>query len=84
MPVNVENFDDLAPGDLYEDGAFHPCLCVRVFQGGVTGISLVDGSYPRSADIGVSGVRKLTPEEAWRWRLKGPDDEEIPSASRWW
>lgn len=37
-------------GGLYEDCAYHPCLCIKVDEAGrdVTGISLIDGSLPRS------------------------------------
>lgn len=54
-------------GDLYEDSAFHPCLAVGVDydEDDIWGISLIDGSYPRSCSFLYSGVRKLTVEEAW-------------------
>ena len=78
----------ISPGDLYEDCSYHPCVCLGAGDGAVWGVSLVDGSYPRTCDIGVCGVRKLTPEEAWSIRVGGPTDSRIrrriaPSA-RWW
>lgn len=84
MPMTITNAVDIAPGDLYEDTFYHPCLCVAIENKEVTGISLVDGSYPRAADIGVSDVRKLTPAEAWHWRRFGPKDTVVPVDQRWW
>ena len=57
-------------GDIYEDSAHHPCLCVEINvpNDEIWGISLVDGSYPRSCSLEHSGVRELTIEEAWRIR----------------
>ena len=76
------------PGDIYEDSAYHPCVCIDAKDGALWGISLIDGSYPRSCDIGVSGVRRLTPEEAWTIRLSGPADagarRRISRDKRWW
>jgi hypothetical protein len=83
----VETFK---PGDFYEDCSFHPCLCIEVDdQGGISGISLIDGSYPRSCDIENCGVRKLTLEEALIWKRKGPQklDEPwspLPDKQWWW
>lgn len=58
-----------APGELYEDCSYHPCLCVGVDyeegEDGIWGISLIDGSYPRCCSIFHCGVRKLSVEEAW-------------------
>ena len=65
--------EDISPGDIYEDVFFHPCLGIGVEQGAAWGISLIDGSQPRTVDLGVSGARKLTIEQAWEWKLKGPD-----------
>lgn len=61
-------------GEIYEDAFFHPCLCLGIDEAGfVWGVSLVDGSYPRATDIHRSGVRRLTVEEAWEWKMKGPE-----------
>jgi hypothetical protein len=84
MPTTVTTTAEIKPGDIYEDTFYHPCLCVAVQYREVTGISLVDGSYPRAADLGVSGVRKLTPEEAWHWRRFGPKDATVSIGNRWW
>ena len=32
------------PGDIYEDCAYHPCLCTAVDGYGISGISLIGGS----------------------------------------
>jgi hypothetical protein len=65
--------DDISPGDIYEDVFFHPCLCVGVEDGAAWGISLIDGSQPRTVDLGISGVRKLTVQQAWEWKQRGPE-----------
>ena len=59
---------NIKPGDIYEDSAYHPVLCVGVETpggDGIWGISLIDGSEPRSCSILHSGVRKLSVDEAW-------------------
>ncbi|MDO7843282.1 hypothetical protein [Sphingomonas immobilis] len=60
------------PGDLYEDVFYHPCLCVAVDEenDGIWGISLIDGSYPRSTSLLFSVPRKLAVEEAWEMKRK--------------
>ena len=83
-PISRGEADQLKPGDIYEDPYYHPCLCLAVENLEATGISLIDGSYPRAADIGVSDVRKLTLEEAWHWKMFGPRDAVISSEYRWW
>jgi hypothetical protein len=84
IPISIEDADQLKPGDIYEDPFYHPCLCLAVENLEATGISLIDGSYPRAADIGVSDVRKLTLEEAWHWKMFGPRDAEVSPENRWW
>lgn len=86
----MANKETLAPGDIYEDCAFHPVLCVKVDEeeDEISGISLIDGSWPRSCSLGHCGVRKLTVEEAWRWKLQGPadipEDVELRPEQKWW
>ena len=58
------------PGVIYEDGFLHPCLCLGVDEGVAWGISLIDGSYPRSTDIFLGGIRELTMDEVMIWKLK--------------
>ena len=76
------------PGDFYEDCAFHPCLCTHVSGHDIEGISLIDGSVPRSCDIVHCGVRKLTLEDVLQIKEKGPLESEsrdvIPPDKRWW
>jgi hypothetical protein len=84
MPLEISKAFEIAPGEIYEDSAYHPCLCVGVEGNEIWGISLIDGSYPRTEELGLSGVRKLTVEEAWSWKLHGPDDEVVPPKNRWW
>ena len=84
MPVEVKNSKDLKPGDLYEDSLKHPCLCVNRTGTEVSGISLIDGSYPRSDDMNHTTLRRLTVEEAWHWRRQGPRDRELSPQQQWW
>jgi hypothetical protein len=84
MPTPVLSTADIHPGEIYEDTFYHPCLCVKVDGTRVIGISLVDGSFPRTTDFRVTEVRKLTPEEAWQWRLHGPPDAVLIESQRWW
>lgn len=81
---------DLAVGDIYEDCAYHPVLCMGISyeDDNVLGISLIDGSQPRSCSLRHCGVRKLTVEEAWKIELEGPPNDEhrakIREENRWW
>jgi hypothetical protein len=90
MSQDRDIFGDLiiAPGDIYEDCAYHPCLCIGSDEGTVWGISLIDGSQPRSCDLRMCGVRLLTPGEAWQIKSEGPTDDqakaEYPAEGRWW
>lgn len=86
MPTPIHSPADLSPGDYYEDCAFHPCVCMRVDSEDdeIQGISLVDGSFPRSCSGRHCGVRKLSFAEALHWRFFGPADQTIPSDKRWW
>jgi hypothetical protein len=56
--------ETIKPGDIYGDTFYHPYPCIAVGNGEITGISLVYGTYPPAADIGVSRVGKFSPEEA--------------------
>ena len=75
--------DRFQPGDIYEDSAMHPCLCVEADYGDdeIWGISLVDGSYPRSCSLSHSGVRKLTVQEAWTRKLELQRNSSNPKSS---
>lgn len=84
MPTPIEEPKHLKPGDVYEDSFFHPCLCMKIEDGVVSGISLVDGTYPRSDDLRFTHLRKLTLDEAWRWRTHGPQDRDLDRPARWW
>ena len=55
----------IRPGDVYEDCAFHPVFCVSldVDDDEITGISLIDGSTPRSCSLQFCGVEQLTLED---------------------
>jgi hypothetical protein len=71
-PLWVASSESIAPGDLYEDVFYHPCLCVGVDEetDGIWGVSLVDGSYPRSTSLRYSAPRKLSVDEAWELKRK--------------
>jgi hypothetical protein len=80
----------LKPGDIYESCSHHPVLCLGVDYKNdeIWGISLVDGTYPRSCSLLHCGVRKLTPKQAWQIKLHGPveaqDRDRISEQKRWW
>jgi hypothetical protein len=88
MTKNHPDDLDIEPGQIYEDCAYHPCLCLGTVDGSVWGISLIDGTQPRSCDLRMCGVRILTPVEAWEIKLNGPSDLEAKSSypveRRWW
>jgi hypothetical protein len=56
--------DYIAVGDIYEDCSFHPCLCTRSEGDDIDGISLIDGSAPRSCSLAHCGPTALTVSEA--------------------
>lgn len=51
---------DIQPGEIYEDCAFHPVLCTHNDGETVNGISLIDGTSPRSCDLVYCDVIKLS------------------------
>ena len=80
----------IKPGDIYESCSYHPVLCLGVDykQDEIWGVSLIDGSYPRSCSLLHCGVRKLTPKQAWQIKMSGPldaaDGERVDPKRRWW
>ncbi|MDX2087354.1 MAG: hypothetical protein SFX73_05870 [Kofleriaceae bacterium] len=60
----------IAIGDIYEDCAFHPVRCEGVEDEdgdvAVWGVSMIDGTRPRSCSLSHCGVIKLTEDEAQR------------------
>ena len=80
----------LKPGDIYEDCAYHPVLCLGVdyTKDEIWGVSLVDGTHPRSCGLVHCGVRRLTPKQAWQIKMRGPLlDPGITPLSKdkqWW
>jgi len=79
---------NLVAGGFYEDCAYHPCLTmgVNAEEGDIWGISLVDGSWPRACCLDHCGVIPLTMEQAWRWKMCGPDEtiNDDPLEHSWW
>ena len=74
---------DILPGQFYEDCFYHPCLCLSFDreEDEIVGISLIDGSYPRSCSVRDCGVNFLSYEEAVHWKFHGPphvDPKLIP------
>ena len=89
MPTEIYSARDISPGEIYEDVFFHPCVCVEITDFEIWGISLIDGSYPRTTDIQNSLPRKLSIKEAWIWKIKGPQDLDERSIKleekyKWW
>ena len=80
----------LSVGDIYEDCDYHPCLCVSISteDDDISGISLIDGTQPRSCSLIHCGIRKLSVAEAWNIKLNGPTEKEVAENytpdKRWW
>jgi len=52
----------IGPGDIYEDCAFHPVLCLVVHDdGSISGVSLIDASWPRNCSPDGCAPIKLMP-----------------------
>jgi hypothetical protein len=51
---------DIRPGDIYEDGAYHPVLCTHRDDDYIQGISLIDASTPHGCSLTHCGVAALT------------------------
>lgn len=64
--ATADQTDRIAVGDIYEDCAYHPVLCTLADYDGdeLAGISLIDGSSPRSCSPTFCGPARLTVEEA--------------------
>lgn len=64
---------DFAVGEIYEDCSFHTVLCTAILaQDGdteLTGISLIDGSYPRTCSVLNCGPTPLTISQAMTAKL---------------
>ncbi len=56
--------DLISVGGIYEDCSFHPCLCTLIEGDEIAGISLIDGSTPRSCSRAHCGPTALTLSEA--------------------
>ena len=72
LRVTRDQPDDIKPGDIYEDCAFHPVLCTSVDGDELEGISLIDASMPRACSIGHCGVIKLSVQDALAARTNWP------------
>ena len=85
MPEELTSETSLKPGDFYEDCAYHPCLCISTDreEDNISGISLIDGSFPRSCSFVHCGVRKLSREEAMHWKFFGPLDHTLAKDADW-
>lgn len=46
-------------GQIYRDCSYHPVLCTEVYDDDVAGVSLIDGSSPRSCSIRHCGVEVM-------------------------
>lgn len=84
MPLDIVTSDDIHVGDIYEDSFYHPCLCLCKEGMLISGVSLIDGSWPRAEDIGLSGIRVLSCDEALLWKQQGPQDIVLEKKWRWW
>lgn len=67
----AKDHDGFIEGGIYEDCAFHPVLCTTVDkeEREIQGISLIDGSLPRSCSIDHCGPEHLSVQAALLIRL---------------
>ncbi len=56
--------ETITVGQIYEDCIYHPCRCTHSEGGDIEGISLIDGSAPRSCSLFHCGPIALTVPEA--------------------
>jgi len=52
--------EEIRPGDIYEDCAFHPVLCTYLDGDEIGGVSLIDATAPRACSLSHCGVVKLS------------------------
>ena len=84
-------------GDIYEDCAYHPVICEEIEGDDIAGVSMLDGSRPRSCSLRHCGVRKMSQAEAdkrviaWKkggerelMRLRGWTEEAIDIFMKEW
>jgi len=86
MPSRIASYEGIGVGEVFEDCAYHPCLCVKIDAENdeIVGVSLIDGSFPRCCSIKHCGIRKLSIAEALEWKVKGPKDVKIEPHKKWW
>jgi len=70
--VTIDESEDINPGDIYEDCAFHPVLCTHNDGEVVMGISLIDATSPRTCDLKHCGVVKLSVTDVIAARANWP------------
>jgi len=63
---------EIVVGGFYYDCAYHPVLCTESDEEGVAGISLVDGSMPRSCSLKHCAPKPLTLKQALWIKKNGP------------
>ncbi|WP_374774983.1 hypothetical protein OG756_20770 [Streptomyces sp. NBC_01310] len=64
--IDQRNPAGIRVGDIYEDCSFHPVLCTEIDDDGgvvLSGVSLIDGSFPRSCDGRYCGPIRIAVEE---------------------
>lgn len=59
---------DIQPGEFYWDCHGHPVLCTENDGDQLSGISLLDGTWPRGCSIGCCAPEKLTLQDVIRLR----------------
>ncbi len=74
--IDPRNPTGIRVGDIYEDCSFHPVLCTEIDDDGgvvLSGISLIDASFPRSCDAQYCAPVRIPAGEvmAIRQDLKG-------------
>jgi hypothetical protein len=78
----------IEPGQLYLDRKYHPCVCIETSKFHVWGVSLVDGSMPRTCDSREGEILNLSAQEAYLLRTAGPQaiglPNLVPADQAWW
>ncbi|MCE2596412.1 hypothetical protein K6Y31_16575 [Motilimonas cestriensis] len=88
MAERINSVGKVLVGDYFESCNFHPCLCIELDEAGrnIEGVSLIDGRII-SCSVENCGIRKLTVEEAIKWKLSGPQelgDIKLDDTQSWW
>jgi hypothetical protein len=86
MATRISSVGKIQAGDYFESCSFHPCVCIEVDETGrnIEGISLIDG-HMQNCSVIHCGIRKLSFDEAIKWKIVGPQDLQGEKLTeKWW